>query len=50
LRTAIELAALWAAQGQRDRARDILPSIFEQFVEGLDTTDLKAAEHLLATL
>jgi tetratricopeptide (TPR) repeat protein len=50
LRTAIDLAALWAAQGQRDRARAILQPIFEQFAEGLDTTDLKATEHLLATL
>ena len=50
LRTAIDLAALWAAQGQRDRARAILQPILEQFAEGLDTTDLKAAEHLLATL
>ena len=50
LRTAVDLAALWAAQGQRDRGRAILQPIFEQFVEGLDTTDLKAAEHLLATL
>jgi hypothetical protein len=50
LRTAIDLAALWAAQGQRDRARAILQPIFEQFAEGLDTTDLQATEHLLATL
>jgi tetratricopeptide (TPR) repeat protein len=50
LRTAIDLAALWAAQGQRDRARAILQPIFEQFAEGLDTTDLKATEHLLVTL
>jgi predicted ATPase len=50
LRTAIDLAALWAAQGQRDRARAILQPIFEQFVEGFDTADLKAAEHLLAML
>ena len=50
LRTAVDLAALWAAQGQRDRARAILQPIFEQFVEGLDTADLKAAEHLLTML
>jgi tetratricopeptide (TPR) repeat protein len=50
LRTAIDLAALWAAQGQRDRARAILQPIFEQFVEGLDTTDLKTAAHLLEML
>jgi predicted ATPase len=50
LRTAVDLAALWAAQGQRERARAVLQPIFEAFVEGFDTADLEAAEHLLATL
>ena len=50
LRTAVDLAALWAAQGQRERARAVLEPIFDEFVEGLDTADLKAARHLLATL
>jgi predicted ATPase/DNA-binding winged helix-turn-helix (wHTH) protein len=50
LRTAVDLAALWAARGQRDRARAVLQPIFETFVEGLDTADLKAAQLLLATL
>jgi tetratricopeptide (TPR) repeat protein len=50
LRTAVDLAALWAAQGQSENARALLLPIFEQFVEGLETADLKAAEHLLATL
>ena len=50
LRTAVDLAALWAAQGQRERARAILKPIFEEFAEGLDTADLKAAGHLLKTL
>jgi tetratricopeptide (TPR) repeat protein len=50
LRTAIDLAALWAAQGQRDRAQAVLQPIFGQFVEGLDTADLQAAAHVLATL
>src|SRR5215470_6901649 len=50
LRTAIDLAALWAAQGQRDCARAVLQPIFETFAEGLDKADLKAAEHLLAML
>ena len=47
--TATDLA-LRVARGQRDRARAILQPIFEQFEEGLDTADVKAAEHLLATL
>ena len=50
LRTAIDLAALWAGQGRSDDARALLQPVFEQFVEGLDTADLKAAERLLATL
>ncbi len=50
LRTAVDLAALWAADGQRGRAQAILQPIFETFAEGLDTADLQAAEHLLATL
>ena len=50
LRTAVDLAALWASQEQRDRARLALEPIFEAFVEGFDTADLKAAQHLLATL
>jgi tetratricopeptide (TPR) repeat protein len=50
LRTAIDLAALRAAQGQRARARAILQATFEQFAEGFDTADLQAAEHLLTTL
>ena len=50
LRTAVDLAALWAAQGQQDRAQALLQPIFEAFVEGLDTADLKAAEHFLTTL
>jgi predicted ATPase/DNA-binding winged helix-turn-helix (wHTH) protein len=50
LRTAIDLAALWAAQGQRKRAQAILQPIYDQFVEGLGTADLQAAAHQLAML
>lgn len=50
LRTAIDLAGLLADQGRRERSRTILRPVFEQFAEGLDTADLKAAESLLATL
>jgi hypothetical protein len=39
---------LLAAQGQLENANALLRPIFEQFVEGLDTADLKAAERLLA--
>jgi predicted ATPase len=50
LRTAVDLAALWADQGQRDRVQGLLQPILEQFAEGLDMVDLKAARHLLTTL
>jgi predicted ATPase len=50
LRTAVDLAALWATQERRARARAVLQPIFEKFVEGLDTADLRAAERLLARL
>jgi tetratricopeptide (TPR) repeat protein len=49
LRTATDLAKLWASQGRTDDAKALLQPVFEQFVEGLDTPDLKAAERLLAT-
>jgi len=50
LRTAVDLAALWAAEGRNDRARSLLRPLFEQFVEGFETADLKAARNLLAAL
>jgi predicted ATPase len=49
LRTAVDLAALWAAQGRVHDARALLRPVFETFAEGLDTTDLVAARRLLAT-
>jgi predicted ATPase/DNA-binding winged helix-turn-helix (wHTH) protein len=50
LRSAIDLAKLLAARGEILAAHDLLRPIFEYFVGGLGTTDLKAAERLLATL
>jgi tetratricopeptide (TPR) repeat protein len=50
LRTATDLAALWAEQGRSGEARALLQPVFEQFSEGLDTADVKAAERLLRTL
>jgi predicted ATPase/DNA-binding winged helix-turn-helix (wHTH) protein len=50
LRAALDLAALWAGDGQRGRAQAVLQPVFEQFTEGFDTTDVKAAKQLLATL
>jgi predicted ATPase/DNA-binding winged helix-turn-helix (wHTH) protein len=50
LRTAVDLATLWSARGHAERARALLRPVFEKFVEGSDTADLKAAQRLLATL
>jgi hypothetical protein len=50
LRAAVDLAKLLAPRGQTESARALLHPVFEHFPEGSDTTDLKAAERLLATL
>jgi predicted ATPase len=50
LRTATDLAALLAGQGRSKMGRALLQPVFEQFAEGLDTADLKAASDLLSTL
>jgi len=50
LRAAIDLARLLAARGAIDEAHELLRPVFEHFVEGLGTTDLRDAERLLATL
>jgi predicted ATPase len=51
LRTATDLAALRASQGRSADARALLLlPVFEQFTEGADTADLKAAEELLGNL
>jgi hypothetical protein len=39
-----------ASQGRSDDAHALLQPVFEQFVEGSNAADLKAAERLLATL
>jgi predicted ATPase len=50
LRTAIDLATLLVNQGRPDNACRLLQPMFERFVEGLETADLKAANCLLADL
>jgi predicted ATPase len=50
LRTAADLAAHWARQGRSEDARALLQPVFEQFTEGVDTPDLKAAKDLLTRL
>jgi class 3 adenylate cyclase/predicted ATPase len=50
LRAATVLAGLWARQGRRAEARDLLAPVFGWFTEGLDTADVKAAAALLTEL
>jgi len=50
LRAATSLARLWAEQGRRDEARDLLAPLYGWFTEGFDTADLKDAKTLLAEL
>ena len=50
LRAATDLATLLAGQGRPEAASGLLQPIFERFVEGLETADLKAASRLLASL
>jgi predicted ATPase/DNA-binding winged helix-turn-helix (wHTH) protein len=50
LRTGIDLASLLAGQGRRESARAVLRPVFDQFVEGSGTADLKSAARLVETL
>lgn len=50
LRTAHDLAVLLAGNGQRKAAREVLRPAFDRFTEGFATTDLVAAERLLADM
>ncbi|HVJ40175.1 MAG TPA: winged helix-turn-helix domain-containing protein [Dongiaceae bacterium] len=50
LRTATDLASLWARQDRAAEARELLLPIFEQFTEGRETADLRAAAGILAKL
>jgi len=50
LRAATSLARLWGDQRKRHQARDLLAPVYDWFIEGLDTRDLKEAKSLLDTL
>jgi predicted ATPase len=50
LRAAVSLARLWQAQGRRQAAHQVLAPVYDQFTEGFDTRDLKAARNLLCEL
>ncbi len=50
LRSSLALARIQAQQGDLGQARQSLLMIYEQFTEGFETQDLKAAEQLLREL
>jgi class 3 adenylate cyclase/predicted ATPase len=50
LRAATSLARLWAEQGERQKAEDLLAPVYGRFTEGFDTQDLGAARTLLNEL
>ena len=47
LRTATSLAQLYLIQNQSDLAKSVLFPVYRQFIEGFETSDLKAAKNLL---
>ena len=50
LRAATSLARLWADQGKRVEAHDLLAPVYGWFTEGFETADLKDAKALLDEL
>ena len=50
LRAATSLARLWAEQGRRAEAHELLAPVYGWFTEGFGTADLKEAKALLAEL
>ena len=50
LRAATSLARLWAEQGKRHKAHDLLAPVYGWFTEGFETADLKDAKALLDEL
>jgi predicted ATPase len=50
LRAAGSLARLWAGQGKRVEAHDLLAPVYGWFTEGFETQDLKDAKALLDQL
>jgi predicted ATPase len=44
------LARLWADNGKRDKATELLAPTYDWFSEGFQTQDFKAASALLAQL
>jgi len=50
LRTATDLASLWVRQGRTNQAHELLRPILEQYTEGKDTADVRAARRVIPRL
>lgn len=50
LRAAMSLSRLWAEQGQRTQAYELLAGVYNWFNEGFETADLREAKELLTSL
>jgi predicted ATPase/DNA-binding winged helix-turn-helix (wHTH) protein len=50
LRTATSLARLWSAGNRAEDGLELLARVYAKFTEGLDTTDLSVAKHLMDEL
>jgi predicted ATPase/DNA-binding winged helix-turn-helix (wHTH) protein len=50
LRAALSLARLWVTEGRYNDAKAILAPIYDQFTEGFETADLRAARDVLNLL
>jgi len=48
--TTTSLARLWQSQGKRQEAYELLEPVYDWFMEGFDTADLKDARALLDEL
>jgi class 3 adenylate cyclase/DNA-binding response OmpR family regulator/predicted ATPase len=50
LRAACDLARFWQGQGQARKGRKLLRAVYNQFTEGFDTWDLRAARACMGSL
>jgi predicted ATPase len=50
LRSAITLSRVFLEEGRRDKGKEVLRPIYDQFTEGLETPDLRSARTLLRDL
>ena len=47
LRAAISLAKLWHQNGKTAEADELLSAVYNRFIEGFDTVDLRTARALI---